>query len=201
MVRLLLLIFVSLLPSMACAATPKDWPYSCTADLQNGSSGGSATLIGVTKDGKGLVISCHHVFEDGVHKPTLKFPSGYKCRARVLGFDRRNDLSALSIKAPKDAYTPICVRPARKSDGYLTAVGYPFYCNGKPHWIKGKYIGYSGSDVHIRCFVHSGFSGGSLYADDGAFVGVVCGYGDDYSYAPSGPALVKFVSRFMEVEK
>lgn len=194
--KALLLLLLLASPSFAV------WPYDSVGELQNGSAGGSATLVGV-QDGRGLCLSCWHVFEQGVTSPFIRFgDKKYKCR--VLALDQRDDLSALEISAPPGIQTARCVRAARASDGELVAVGYPFYARGDlPNWTRGKFLRYSGSDVEFDAhpFLHSGFSGGALFAPDGSYVGSTNGYGLGYSYAASGPALEKFASRFMKLEE
>lgn len=187
---------------VALLLAPSVWavyPYDCVGELQNGKFGGSATLVGVI-DGKGLCLSCWHVFEGGVNKPWVRY-GDKKYTARVLGLDRADDLSAMEIEAPEGIPTAHLVRAAKPSDGSFIAVGYPYYArDDRPHWTSGRYLNYSGNDVHFAAkpFLHSGFSGGGLFAPDGAYVGSTNGYGTDYSYAASGRALENFASRWLK---
>jgi S1-C subfamily serine protease len=190
------ILLLLLLASPARAA----WPYDSVGELFNGTAGGSATLVGV-QSGRGLCISCFHIFEDGINAPYIRF-GATKYRCRVLALDKDADLSALEISAPPGITTPRCVRAAKASDGNLVAVGYPFYGTGDaPHWTSGKFLRYSGSVVEFDAhpFLHSGFSGGALFAADGSYVGTTNGYGTDYSYAESGPVLEKFAGRWLKV--
>lgn len=188
-----------------------EWPYDAVCEIVNQQwerdpqagervrAGGSGTLIGT--DGKqGLVLSCGHLFEHGGRTVSVKFPTIQgTATGAVIGLDLKVDLSMITIAAPAGIYGPTCVRAARQTDSELLAIGFPWYAKGKQCFTSGKSLGYDGNDLHFAAhpFVHSGYSGGALLAPDGSFVGVVCGYGDDYSYAPSGPALVRFVSRWM----
>lgn len=185
------------------AAASAAYPYDCCGELFNGNCGGSATLVGVWKDeGKGLCISCGHCFDDGIQRPYIRFGEK-KYPAKVLAVNQRLDLSALLIDRPEGVATVRRVRAAKSSDGILMAVGYPWYArDGRPHYTTGKYLGYSGTDVHFAAkpYLHSGFSGGGLFAPDGSYLGSTNGYGEGYSYAASGPAMVKFVSRWLKVE-
>lgn len=179
-----------------------DYPYTAAIEVQNGSAGGSGTVVGVD-EGKALVISCAHIFEGGSRGPFCKYPGDeLRYRARVLGVSHQVDLSAMEIKAPPKVVTAYRVRAARESDGTLTAVGFPWYCKpGCPHYTTGKYSKYSGCDVYFAAdpHVHSGFSGGGLFAPDGSFVGVVTGYNDSgLSIATSGQTLEKFVGRWLK---
>jgi hypothetical protein len=201
MVRLTLIAWLLL-----CAPSWAQWPYTCVADLTNGHSGGSATLVAYSEDGKrARLLSCQHVFDEGVDSPYVRFSGGtkkYYCR--VLGMDARADLSCLECYAPQTEPkidTPTCVRAACRDDKAVVAVGYPWYGQGKCHYSKGKYLGYSGNDCHFTAPVHSGYSGGALFSEDGAFIGVVCGFGTNYSYAPSGPALINFAAKYVEVKQ
>lgn len=177
-----------------------DWPFASVADIKCGDAGGSACLVALFSGGKeGLCISAAHVCENST-KAQLTFPDGYTCTGRVIALDQQNDLAAIRIPVKEGMTTPRCVRAAKLSDGVVTAVGYPFYSEGESHWTQGKVIGYSNSDVKFsaRPFVHSGFSGGALFSEDGAYLGSTNGYGTDYSYAASGPALEKFCKRWMK---
>jgi S1-C subfamily serine protease len=180
---------------------PTDWPYSAVCEITAGTAGGSGTLVAVNKTKlTGVVITCAHIFE-GSRTPHLTFPSGYKCKGQLLAADHRHDLAAVRIPIKADMQTPRRIRAATKDDGVVLAVGYPWYGDGL-HWTQGKVLGYSGTDVHFaaRPFIHSGFSGGSLFASNGDYLGPTNGYGEQYSYAASGQNLVKFVSRFCKVE-
>jgi S1-C subfamily serine protease len=214
MTRILSLIVALLFAAPALAA----WPWDAVCDITNLKKdwdresgrwinhGGSGTLVGVSND-TGLILSCAHLWENGGKTAEVKFLSiKQPFRGQVLAVDHQNDLSAISITAPKGIATPKAVRAARPEDGVLVAAGFPFYSKGELHWTSGKFLNYSGSDLHFaaRPYVHSGFSGGAVFAMDGSLVGVVSGY--DYnagvnrgwSIAPSGQALEKFASRFMK---
>lgn len=152
------------------------------------------------KGDTGLIISCDHVFDGGVRQPYVIFNNGYKAPATVVGRDRQLDLSAMIIRAPAGIGTPKGVRAARPDDKVFMAVGFPWYSQGGQNYTIGAYLGYSGFDVQFnaRPYVHSGFSGGALITQEGYFVGVVCGYGQGYSYASSGDGMVRFIDRWME---
>lgn len=180
------------------------YPYNTCVEVYNGNAGGSGTLVGV-KDGKGLVISCAHVFEGNNRSPKVRFSdSDTRLPAQLVGINPSLDLSALTIDAPKGCVSAKSVRAAEPTDGTLTAIGYPWYSRGRsPHYTKGKYLEYRDNDVKFlaKPYVHSGFSGGGLFAPDGAMVGVVCGYGEGYSYAASGQAFERFTGKWLKVEK
>lgn len=192
-------ILILLLASRALCVEPTDWPYCCVCDVQCGHSGGSATLLGI-KDGTGIAGTAAHVVEEG-NSVTLKFTNGYKCNGRVIGRNASLDLAAISLPVKEGMTTPRGIRAAQPDDKILLAVGFPFYCEPSiPHWTQGKYLGYSGSDVHFAAkpFLHSGFSGGMLITRDGYYVGSTNGYGTDYSYAASGKSMVQFFSRWVD---
>ncbi len=182
---------------------PTDYPYCCVAEVQCGDAGGSATLVGV-QGNRGLAITAAHVVEGG-SRVSLRFPNGYKCKGSVLGRNPSLDLAAIELPAVKGLRTVYRVRPAKSSDGVLLAVGYPYYerGEGRPHYTTGPYLGYANSDVEFRArpSLHSGFSGGGLFAPDGSYLGSTNGYGDSYSYAASGQAMVNFVGRWLKVER
>lgn len=196
------LIAALILCAQSQAVEPTDWPYSAVCDVSVGNAGGSGCLVAVNKAKQtGVVISAAHVFEDG-GRITITFPDGYQCGGKLLGTDSRNDLAAVAIPIKQGMSTPRKVRAATKADTTVIACGFPWYGDGRLHWTRGKYLGYSDSDVHFsaRPFLHSGFSGGALFSSDGDYLGATNGYGDDFSYAASGDALIRFVSRFARLE-
>lgn len=199
--RLILHTIAHLLLWAACSYAEYGLPYASVAEVQCGSAGGSATLVGIKGD-TGLAITAAHVVEGG-SRVSLKFPNGYNCRGTILGRNERLDLAAIELPVVEGLRTPPRVRAAKESDGVLLAVGYPYYSKGEPHFTRGKYLGYSGTDVHFAAkpSLHSGFSGGALFAPDGSYLGSTNGYGESYSYAASGPAMVQFVGRWLKVDK
>lgn len=196
-----ILLLALLVPVAEAGTKPTDWPYCCVADIQCGNAGGSGTLIGVANT-IGIVATAAHVVEGG-NRVSIRFPDGYKCQGAVIGRDSQLDLAAIRLPVKSGMRTTRGIRAADARDKTVLAVGYPFYCQpGIPHWTKGAYLGYSDSDVHFAAhpFLHSGFSGGMLIGTDGYYLGSTNGYGDDYSYAASGKAMVRFFSRWVKVE-
>ena len=200
--RLVLLAYLLFaVPTTALGKYP--YPYSCVTEIFNGSAGGSATLVGVS-NGHGLLLSVWHVFSDGVKSPACRFPdSTNRIKCRVLALDERLDLSAIESDSIEGDATAYRVRAVRNDDGILKAVGYPFYARSEagPHFTTGKFLRMDGDDLKaaFRPVVHSGFSGGGVFSPDGSLVGVVSGYNDDReSIACSGPALERFVSKWLK---
>jgi hypothetical protein len=196
------------------------YPYSCCADLSNGSAGGSATFAAIDSGGNAILFSCGHIFLDDNDRPMIRNPvatfcNGEKMRCRVLDVDYQLDVSALKCKAPTGIATTRCVRKLRPSDSEVIAVGFPWYAKNErgsrnpwPHCVRGKLLGVEGNDIHFighgqtdtGKFVHSGFSGGGLVTPEGDLVGVVCGFSDGRRHYNYAPAIVEFASRFMKVE-
>lgn len=61
---------------------------------------GSGTLTAVDGDA-GLVLTAAHLFEDEVGPITVDFPDGQNSGARILAIDKKLDVAALWIYAPK----------------------------------------------------------------------------------------------------
>lgn len=189
-----------LLAAPAWAKYP--YPYSTAVEVFNGNAGGSATLVGVSQ-GRGLLLSVWHVFEDGVRSPVCRFPDSTKrIRCHVLALDQHLDLAAIESDSIEGTSTAFRVRAVRRDDGALQAVGYPFYARDEsgPHFTKGRFLRMDGDNLlaAFKPCVHSGFSGGGVFSLDGSLVGVVSGYNDrQESIACSGPALERFVSRWL----
>src|SRR5436853_298551 len=68
--------------------------------LQGTSCCGTGTLTAVA-DGRGLVLTAGHLFEDRVGPITVDFSDGQTSGARLLALDKKLDLAALWIYAPE----------------------------------------------------------------------------------------------------
>lgn len=180
-------------------------------------NGGSGTLVAVSGDGCGLVISVAHLFEGGNTRAiTCRFPAtGKSYPARLLAVEGRYDLAALEIKHPPSVDRPAAIVAATKNDGPFTCVGFPWNSRGRIRYTRGSYIGYAQggesaylpSMLHTRQLVISGYSGGARFNRFGEYVGPIsgmCGEGSggmDRCWGASGPALTKFVARFVKTGK
>lgn len=172
-------------------------------EVQNSGSGGSATLVGVNARGKGLCLTCWHVFEGGIARPTVRFPGEDKWySARVLATDAELDLAAIECGLPAKPRTACRVRAVQPADGELIAIGFPYYAaNLDPYITRGRFLAMRGADCYFAAkpTVHSGFSGGGLFARDGSLVGVIHGYTNrQESLATSGRQLETFVARWLK---
>lgn len=81
---------------------------------------GSGTLTAI--DGKaGLVLTAAHLFEDKVGPITVEFSDGQVSGARILAIDRKMDVAALWIYAPKDI-EPVPIAESNPGLGELVEV-------------------------------------------------------------------------------
>ena len=65
---------------------------------------GSGTLIDRSDDGReGLVLTCAHLFSEGVGEVVVSFPGGKTHGAKLVAIDREADLAALAISNPANA--------------------------------------------------------------------------------------------------
>ncbi len=79
------------------AARVRNWTHGY---LQSGTVSGTGTLTAI--DGEaGLVLTAAHLFEGPVGPVTVEFTDGQISGARILAIDRRLDVAALWIFAPK----------------------------------------------------------------------------------------------------
>lgn len=194
------------------AALASAHPHDAVARVSCPPYGGSGTLVGVSKNGRGLLLTAAHVIEEGDRsRISCTFPKINKTfRARILGEDRRYDIAALDIAAPEGIETPLIAAP-RKENGPFYSVGYPWNAQGGLRWSKGPMIGFAGggesawlpSMLHTRATVISGYSGGCTLDRYGRMVAIVSGMtGDgpnlDRTWGVSGPALEKFAARWLK---
>ena len=159
---------------------------------------GSGTLIDVTENGReGLVLSCWHLFREGVGKVTVQFPDGRRHGARLVAIDEQAHLAALVIANPRT--TPVQVSFQVDGSSQLRACGYGQ--SGQLQCVTGPYVGESkGSgqqSVLIGGAVRSGDSGGGVFNQSGELVAVVWGERDGVTYASCGMPLRAFLGRIL----
>ena len=66
-----------------------------------GRSWGSGTLVR-TDDARCVVLTCAHLFRDGVGRTRIWFPGGNRLDANLAGIDQQHDLAALAINIESD---------------------------------------------------------------------------------------------------
>ena len=190
---------------LAVGSCQASWPWDACCAVRSGNAGGSGTMVGVAGE-QSLIITASHVTEGGGRR-SVRFNGHDWQPATLVGSDERNDLAALVTKTPEGIGTPRGVRAASKEDSPFFMVGYPYYSRGKQEVWQGNYAGYTQHGtvmVQGRGHIQSGYSGGATFNRYGEWVGSCNGY-LDYgngisSYAASGPAMIRFVGQFMEVE-
>ena len=149
---------------------------------------GSGTVVAVGS-GKGLVLTCFHLFQDDKNNDrfvcgevTLTWSNGATCKAKYVGNDKdKVDLAALSFDtAPfggdsKVPFVPVADSPQPSRDTWH--VGYPF---------GGRQITRTGHvvlderpvprELHATFGSEQGESGGGIFRSDGrAVIGVLWG--------------------------
>ncbi len=155
---------------------------------------GSGTLVDATADGsQGLVLSCAHLFTEGVGQVMVEFLDGRTHGVRVDAVDRAADLSALSIAHPRES--PAAVSFELASSALLTACG--FGPSGEYRCIAGSVVGAAEGpgqvSVQMAGAVRSGDSGGGVFDEQGRLVAVIWGEASGVTYASCGVPLARFV--------
>ncbi len=168
-------------------------------DLGSAVDLGSGTLIEKNHDGtRGVVLTCSHLFRDGVGRVMVTFPNGTTHGARLLGVDHEADLAALLIANP--APQPIEIAEvADNPAGAYRACGYG--PNGIYRCAEGPMIGTSHSagqmSMRIDGAVRSGDSGGAVLNSRGQLVAVIWGQAEGVTYASHGGPLRRFLRRVL----
>ncbi len=178
----------------------------CVCNIQGIRYGGSGTLIAVSPDGHGLVISAAHVFKGGnTHDLTCEFPAvKKKWPARLLSTEQENDIAALDIESAPDVDLPPAVVAGTRDDGPFICCGFPYDSRHKLRWTKGAFVGYDGDTLQTYQQVRSGFSGGGRFNRYGEYVGPISGtIGEDEqhmdkTWGASGEAMVEFVRKYVK---
>jgi len=165
----------------------------------NGSTNiGSGTLVDRTNDGReGLVLTCAHLFHEGVGEIVVTFPNGQTHGAKLVHTDRQADLAALAIANPRVEPAPISL--AALQQGRLFACGYGprgvYRCAVGPG--IGEAVNTGQLSLMIANGVRSGDSGGGVFDEQGRLVAVIWGESQGVTYASYGRPLQKFLGRVL----
>jgi len=159
---------------------------------------GSGTLVDVTSDGsQGLVLTCAHLFREGVGQLVVEFPGGKRHGARLVAIDHQADLAALAIANPTSE--PVRVNLLPTNGEPLRACGYG--SQGNYRCMTGNIIGEAVAEgqhsLQIAGAVRSGDSGGGVFDGEGNLVAVTWGERDGVTYASHGAPLKRFLDRVL----
>jgi len=195
--------------ALLCLGSELEARATTAADLQpavcrvhnrlDGSSNiGSGTLIDRTSDSReGLVLTCAHLFHEGVGDIVVTFSDGRTHGAKLIHVDRQADLAALAIANPKAK--PAKVSLVVSQQGRLFACGYGprgvYRCAVGPR--IGQASGTGQLSLMIADRVRSGDSGGGVFDEQGRLVAVIWGESQGVTYASYGKPLQRFLGRVL----
>lgn len=167
-------------------------------DVSGAKNLGSGTLIDKTEDGReGLVLTCAHLFREGVGEVVVAFSNGRRHLARIVDIDHEADLAALSIAKP--AGEPAGVALNTRAQSSLHACGYG--PDGVYRCAVGSRVGEAASAGRMSLLlddsVRSGDSGGGVFDEQGRLVAVVWGESQGVTYASYGQPLRRFLNRVL----
>jgi hypothetical protein len=159
---------------------------------------GSGTLIDTSEDGReGLVLTCAHLFSEGVGEVVVSFPGAKTHGAKLVAIDREADLAALAISNPASAQAAVDfdLLPAEQ----VKACGFgphgEYACAAGP--VVGEASNAGQMSVLVGNAVRSGDSGGGVFDADGNLVAVVWGESNGVTYASGGVPLKRFLDRVL----
>jgi hypothetical protein len=169
-------------PQYVVPAQPQQRPHPAVCRVKNQRNHeawyGSGTLID-SADGRGVVITCHHLFREAVGVIVVTFPGGQSYQARLLGQDPQWDLAALEIANPPSAAVAISQDYPRPGE-VLKACGYG--PNGRYVCSIGEALGYTRPAVNatyetleMRGAAREGDSGGPVFNAKGELCAVLWG--------------------------
>jgi len=147
---------------------------------RNGSSLGSGALVALSPS-HGLVVTNWHVVEDAAGEVIVKFPSGFRSLATILGTDRDWDLAALAIDRPPGIAPIPLARNAPRPGELLWIAGYG---RGSYRTSAGRCTQYVAPGrnlpfemVELDTAARKGDSGGPILNQRGELAGVLFGAG------------------------
>lgn len=196
------LALVAFTPAHGAGLAYGDLPWDAVCEVDAPPYGGSGTLV-AARDSVGYVATCSHTFDGvGTANVLVTFRDGYRARARVIGRDEANDLALLKIRLDQPRPLPTGIEYTAPAGESVTAVGFPWYGQGKMHYTAGpvERLDSAGRVLFAAApHVHSGYSGGALFTARGEYLGAISGYGDDgLSIAGSGEPLRRLLARITE---
>ncbi len=153
---------------------------------------GSATVVANFAD-RDAVLTCNHLFSEGVGRITVFFPDGRAFGANLLKQERRADLAVLEI-----AFCGVPAVPPASADPpigrTLIACGFG---RGDFRTIRGTLLGYAAGPgpamFELSGAARSGDSGGPVLDAQGRLVGVVWGTDGRVIVATSASAVTAFL--------
>lgn len=142
---------------------------------------GTGVLV-ARDDHQGWVLTCDHLFREGIGRITAVFPSSAGWRGfegRIVARDPIADLALVAIAAPEG--TPIPLAETHPAPGELVLLA-GYGRTGRFHIISGQVLGYVASNVpqiretlQIRGAAEDGDSGGPIVNATGELVAVTWG--------------------------
>jgi hypothetical protein len=182
----------------AAYAEPRDALCRVNNHLATFNNVGSGTLVDKSDDGReGLVLTCAHLFGEGVGEVVVSFPGGKTHGAKLVAIDREADLAALAISNP--ANTQAAVDFEIQQTEPVNACG--FGPHGEYACATGPIVGEAASagqmSLLIGDVVRSGDSGGGVFDAEGNLVAVVWGEAGGVTYASAGEPLKRFLDRVL----
>jgi hypothetical protein len=143
---------------------------------------GSGTLVDVASSSvnpRGVVITCAHLFPQGVGQVTVAFTGAAAVSGQVLKLDQAADLAAISIPAP--AITPVEIAERYPQRGE-PVVSCGFGSDGRLLCNRGHVLGYvvtlgsrGRETLELSGAARQGDSGGPVLNERGLMVGVLFG--------------------------
>ena len=139
---------------------------------------GSGTLVDRERR-VGVVLTCAHLFSDGVGQIYVAFPHARPKPALVMAVDELNDLACLAVQDPSGPAVPIA-KTQPTANLSLASCGYGQ--DGKLHVNRGRHLGYAtlrdGIELgvlEISGAARQGDSGGPIFDAQGQVVAVIMG--------------------------
>ncbi len=179
--------------------------FSATVRIRNDIGriveGGSGVYV--QDSGYVFVLTCAHLFSDGVGNVTVRFSDGKTVKATLLDRDVIWDMAILKVPAHKGIKPAMLSTTLPKQGDVLASCGYGPNDTFKVN--RGRMLGYTGPGgqhtknhwLNLTGPSRSGDSGGPIFTSDGKVAGVLWGTTGSTTMGPCVPRLRLLIRRVL----
>jgi|GEM_PF-5405621 len=176
-------------------------PHPAVVRLTNqiGNTVSHTTGAIIKHDGRPMILSCGHLFRDGVGVVTVFLPDGRRQNVTPLSIDSTWDLSAIALDGCDVAHSVEVAAVFPTQGKSVVACGYG---RGRYATARGKVLGYmqmsgtpTADTLKMSGGARVGDSGGPIFNTQGQLAAVLCTTDGESTYGPVCGRIREFLSK------